>query len=1213
MISWIHASEFSPSDYASAFDFKSDGILYRYNDDGQSVSVTYMREKENQHFYDIKNSYTGDVIVPSEVSYEGVVYPVTGVDKYTFARCSGLTSVQLPATITNIDSYVFYGSSALKSVNIPIAVTSIGFSAFSYSGIESITIPEGVEKIASSTFRECRNLKTVILPESVTEINLYAFAYCKSLENISLPNSLTSIGERAFYECSSLKAITIPESVKRIDSYAFSQTGLSSVNILCNLAEMENGEFLNISTGVFLGGSTYGEVLTVHVIDFYSGLALCLNQSFNNGYFDTSDWRPYRLFVNSEEVTHFTIPENVIAIPANSFNGLQSLRTVELPSNLQLIEEKAFYQCTNLKKVSMSGCDDLATIQRNAFSGCSSLAEVTFGKGIKSIGQYAFQNCTNISKVDIGDIANWCSVDFDPGNDIVNRYSWAWKDNYANPLYYAKKIYLDGIEQSELRIPTGVKRIGGWAFLGCARFDKVTIPASVEYIGVHAFSGCVDLAEISFRKGSKLDTLAAGAFYGCVGLTNVVLPESVADIGNDCFNGCKNLQVAVIPAQVKNIGSSSFYECIKLQDVRLSDGLATIGSNAFYGCSSLERIEIPTTLNYIGLDAFMNCNSLQGVYISDLAAWCKISMPGTASKNGFANNPLFYAHNLYLNNELLTDLTIPEEIESVEANTFAGATCLKSVTIPESCKRLGSGTFYDCSNIESIRIPAAITFDAESAKTGGVNRLIGPFNCITQTNVKLYIEDLEEWINSLGDKFSVWSYNWNTDYHVSLYVHDKLVTDLIVPENITKMNGAFYGFDFTTVTLPAGLETITEDAFRYCTKLKYMYSRSRFAPTGATGLNTAGYYKDRHPSSLQAIYVPAGRSNNYKTSWTKNADIIFEAPENVSMSGTISSQSLVKDIMAHIYVYDDAVPYLDLTESVLDKDVTQEALQPIADHGTIIFLPVGTEGIEGTNIVANGRTPKLILRDSTDFKAPYDFTADELVHKRTFKASNTEITTMCLPYSLAELPKGMKAFLLTGQDADGNMMFSETDAVDANKPYLVLTTLAVDSLSVKNAQVKATPDALPDGGCDGYEFRGSLSNISHDDAADSEMYVIGTGKEWLSVYDADYSVCLPSGRAYLKPTEGATTISIGIVFNSVSPLDTPADANNDGVIDVSDFTATAHYLLGNTPEGFNPKAADANNDGIVDVADLTATAHIILYGSIIKPASSRKQIRKDPQ
>lgn len=76
---------------------------------------------------------------------------------------------------------------------------------------------------------------------------------------------------------------------------------------------------------------------------------------------------------------------------------------------------------------------------------------------------------------------------------------------------------------------------------------------------------------------------------------------------------------------------------------------------------------------------------------------------------------------------------------------------------------------------------------------------------------------------------------------------------------------------------------------------------------------------------------------------------------------------------------------------------------------------------------------------------------------------------------------------------------------------------------------------------------------------------------------------------------------------------TPGDANNDGVIDVSDFTATAHYLLGNTPTGFNVKAADANSDGVVDVGDLTAVAHIILYGSVNRPKAMHASNLVNPQ
>ena len=61
------------------------------------------------------------------------------------------------------------------------------------------------------------------------------------------------------------------------------------------------------------------------------------------------------------------------------------------------------------------------------------------------------------------------------------------------------------------------------------------------------------------------------------------------------------------------------------------------------------------------------------------------------------------------------------------------------------------------------------------------------------------------------------------------------------------------------------------------------------------------------------------------------------------------------------------------------------------------------------------------------------------------------------------------------------------------------------------------------------------------------------------------------------------------------------DANGDGKVTVADYTAIAHYIMGNAPDNFNEKAADVNNDGKINVADYTAVAHLILYGTVEKP------------
>ncbi len=82
---------------------------------------------------------------------------------------------------------------------------------------------------------------------------------------------------------------------------------------------------------------------------------------------------------------------------------------------------------------------------------------------------------------------------------------------------------------------------------------------------------------------------------------------------------------------------------------------------------------------------------------------------------------------------------------------------------------------------------------------------------------------------------------------------------------------------------------------------------------------------------------------------------------------------------------------------------------------------------------------------------------------------------------------------------------------------------------------------------------------------------------------------------YLKTTLKISSYTLG-------------DVNNDGKINVSDFSAMANYLMGNPGEVFIEKAGDLNADGIVNVADMTALANLILFGNIVKPESAM-QIR----
>ena len=224
--------------------------------------------------------YSGSVVIPKSVTYEGTTYSVTSIGNFAFYGCSGLTSVTIPNSVTSIGNYAFQNCSGLTSVTIPNSVTSIGSWAFEgCRGLTSVTIPNSVTSIGEYAFYNCSGLTSITIPNSVTSIGRYAFYGTKWYDNqpdglvyagkvayeykgtmpngteikikegtlgiadyafsgfgvlasITIPNSVTSIGGGAFSGCSGLASITIPNSVTSIGEYAFFRcSGLTSVTI----------------------------------------------------------------------------------------------------------------------------------------------------------------------------------------------------------------------------------------------------------------------------------------------------------------------------------------------------------------------------------------------------------------------------------------------------------------------------------------------------------------------------------------------------------------------------------------------------------------------------------------------------------------------------------------------------------------------------------------------------------------------------------------------------------------------------------------------------------------------------------------------------------------------------------------------------------------------------------------------------------------------
>jgi putative cell wall-binding protein len=161
---------------------------------------------------------------------------------YPFDGCEALESVELPEGITSL-AYGFYNNTAsLKTVNWPSTLTELGGGMFWQSGITEMEIPATITKMDRDTFEQCPNLTTVKIDAQVSVMGSVdkqgnitsdaTFSDCPKLKSVTLPSTLTAIGPSCFYNCPSLESISLSSTqVKSIGGAAFENcTALSSID-----------------------------------------------------------------------------------------------------------------------------------------------------------------------------------------------------------------------------------------------------------------------------------------------------------------------------------------------------------------------------------------------------------------------------------------------------------------------------------------------------------------------------------------------------------------------------------------------------------------------------------------------------------------------------------------------------------------------------------------------------------------------------------------------------------------------------------------------------------------------------------------------------------------------------------------------------------------------------------------------------------------------
>ncbi len=293
-----------------------------------------------------------------------------------------------------------------------------------------------------------------------------------------------------------------------------------------------------------------------------------------------NDIIPFRAFYHKKTLSHFSFPERVTHIAADSFSGTSLSGALVIPDDVIEIGSGAFY-VTLIGSVTFSS--RLKKINGSAFGVCRTLTgSLSLPEALIYIGDYAFESCN-----------------FTGEFHLPNNLEYIGNDSFRNA----------GSFVGNLRIPDKIKAVPEMAFQECG------------------FTGQLDLnnaTELGYR-----------CFMDCDFSGDLIIPEGTIKIPERfmcAYSG--RLNSIVLPKTLKSIDEYAFYGQPKLKKLSMSDGLVSIGENAFGECG-LPSLELPSSLQIIQKNAFKACYNISNItcYAIEPPAVMQGAFDGVAKDN----------------------------------------------------------------------------------------------------------------------------------------------------------------------------------------------------------------------------------------------------------------------------------------------------------------------------------------------------------------------------------------------------------------------------------------------------------------------------------------------------------------------------------------------------------------------------------------------------
>lgn len=410
------------------------------------------------------------------------------------------------------------------------------------------------------------------------------------------------------------------------------------------------------------------------------------------------------------------------------------------------------------------------------------------------------------------------------------------------PVKLISPVSFMGTDIRSVVMPDSVTVIGDYAFKNCRYLETVKFSNSLQVISDEAFRYCISLREAILP--SSLERVGSQVFYQCTALKTVKIPKNLSQWGQICFAINTGLKTIIIEDGTKVVGKSlDFANCYSLEEIVFPASVTKLSCGMFSGCAMLNKViflgDAPEIDEVDNVPPFGVTDDLVVYYDPEKSGWdttylrlyydlqpltegadisIKKSEPstrwgdyeyeivsgecgitkyiGTSSEveipkiiNGMSVSWIGRAAFSYSNVEKISMSSL---ITRMEVYAFAGCSDLKEIVLSESINTLEEGVFKDCMSLTGIDIGKITEIKDEAFMNCGLESITIPKTLEKLTGERAF---------------------YGNSYLSSLIFEDgiKSIGSLHSFTNL--------GWDFTEITFPASVESISNACFLNCPSL----------------------------------------------------------------------------------------------------------------------------------------------------------------------------------------------------------------------------------------------------------------------------------------------------------------------------------------------------------------------------------------------------------